>query len=485
MAENKDRTYYELLKRYFNLNKEVSLLQISRDKAFVEVALKKTNVDKDKINNYKTLLKKINQALEDKRFVADFGMDNEAKLYLTYNSEILQGYREMYDKIEQIRLKSKNITKKSASEKLRTEKYAQSYEYLKEIYFKNLDDYISSSNILARSLGASSFFEIDERFYGVSSKDRKEILNTVQSSKYLVDEYFSIKAKSNDINAVHLWEEQLPLVKGINYVFNFHESIKLIGHFFSIFPLEIREIVEYIFKNNLVNSRKEGYNFATTAPDSEGGIYIRWDNSFNSVMALVHEIGHLINNKITKISLMKDTIKSEIVSNFFEYSFLNWLTVNEKYKYIAINYTIEKIRMTIFVQSKFTYFEDNIYQRNIQGLVSSSKIFTKIYIDAEKKFYNMHSADYIYQVAGWARIPHFYYGLYNYKYIYASIYGFELSSMFTCENNATDDTLESLKMKTFSDIKIYMNNSTEKNEKEMMKDLLVHFKVCLDMIKQK
>lgn len=111
MAENKDRTYYELLKRYFNLNKEVSLLQISRDKAFVEVALKKTNVDKDKINNYKTLLKKINQALEDKRFVADFGMDNEAKLYLTYNSEILQGYREMYDKIEQIRLKSKNITK--------------------------------------------------------------------------------------------------------------------------------------------------------------------------------------------------------------------------------------------------------------------------------------------------------------------------------------------------------------------------------------
>ena len=60
-----------------------------------------------------------------------------------------------------------------------------------------------------------------------------------------------------------------------------------------------------------------------------------------------------------------------------------------------------------------------------------------------------------------------------------------LSSMFTCENNATDDTLESLKMKTFSDIRIYMNNSTEKNEKEMMKDLLVHFKVCLDMIKQK
>ncbi|KAF0800341.1 hypothetical protein GBP45_10080, partial [Pediococcus acidilactici] len=229
MAENKDRTYYELLKRYFNLNKEVSLLQISRDKAFVEVALKKTNVDKDKVNNYKTLLKKINQALEDKRFVADFGMDNEAKLYLTYNSEILQGYREMYDKIEQIRLKSKNITKKSASEKLRTEKYAQSYEYLKEIYFKNLDDYISSSNILARSLGASSFFEIDERFYGVSSKDRKEILNTVQSSKYLVDEYFSIKAKSNDINAVHLWEEQLPLVKGINYVFNFHESIIFIS----------------------------------------------------------------------------------------------------------------------------------------------------------------------------------------------------------------------------------------------------------------
>ena len=146
---------------------------------------------------------------------------------------------------------------------------------------------------------------------------------------------------------------------------------------------------------------------------------------------------------------------------------------------------IEKIRMTIFVQAKFTYFEDNIYQRSIQGLESSSKIFTEIYIDAEKKFYNMHSADYIYQTAGWARIPHFYYGLYNYKYIYASIYGFELSSMVTWGNNATDDTFESLKMKTFSDVKIYMDNSIEKDEKEMMKDLLSYFKVCLDLIKKK
>ena len=110
---------------------------------------------------------------------------------------------------------------------------------------------------------------------------------------------------------------------------------------------------------------------------------------------------------------------AEVASTVNELLLANYMLKNSKdknEKLAIINHILDLYKATLFRQTMFAEFEQKTHSLREQGEVLTSDLLSNIYYDLIKKYFgkNVVCDDLIkYE---WARIPHFYYGFYVYKY---------------------------------------------------------------------
>lgn len=151
-----------------------------------------------------------------------------------------------------------------------------------------------------------------------------------------------------------------------------------------------------------------------------------WNSNLSSLFTLAHEIGHSIHSYYSR-STQNYTYSSytlflaEIASTTNENLLTHYLL--EKYKddkkalkYI-LNDHLDGYRGTIFRQTQFAQFEQNIYTLEQSGTPLTKEKLSELYKTINEKYYgeNVIQDDLI--CYEWARIPHFYYNFYVYQYV--------------------------------------------------------------------
>ena len=187
---------------------------------------------------------------------------------------------------------------------------------------------------------------------------------------------------------------------------------------------------------------------------SSGGAYdvhpyilLNWNDDYESVSTLGHELGHTMHSYFSsKHQTFPNsgyaTFVAEIASTFNDNLFNSYMVENAKTdeeKLYLLGSYLELLRTTIFRQTSFAEFEWEIHKKIENGEPLTGDEMSNIYYDIVKKYYGHDYGhcvvdDYIrYE---WAYIPHFLnYTYYVFQYSTSLIYATAFAEKINEEGN--------------------------------------------------
>ncbi len=172
------------------------------------------------------------------------------------------------------------------------------------------------------------------------------------------------------------------------------------------------------------NKGKRSGAYSSGCYDSLPYILLNYNGTLNDVFTLAHELGHsmhswLANHTQPHRLAQYPIFTAEIPSTVNEALLLQHLLRTEhdqRFKTYLLNYYCDQFKGTVFRQTMFAEFEMTIHEMDAEGTPLTYESLGVRYATLNDQYHGPEvTADP--QIAlEWARIPHFYYNFYVYKY---------------------------------------------------------------------
>ena len=158
--------------------------------------------------------------------------------------------------------------------------------------------------------------------------------------------------------------------------------------------------------------------------DNHPYILLNYNNSLDSVSTLSHELGHACYEYISSknqnyLNAKPSIFTHEVASTTNEallYEMLIKNSTDDEQKAYYITQYLDLIKSTLFIQTMYAEFEQQIHSRAEKGENLNVLVLNDIWGELLQKYYGKDfTVDQLSKV-GWSRIPHFYNSFYVYKY---------------------------------------------------------------------
>ena len=154
-------------------------------------------------------------------------------------------------------------------------------------------------------------------------------------------------------------------------------------------------------------------------------VLLNFNNRMNDMFTLAHEMGHALHSYFTHKNqpfVYGDytIFVAEVASTLNEALLMNHLIKNTREprkKFYLLNQYADQIRSTVYIQTLFAEFEKAVHEKAEAGTALTAELLS----DMTRELYTRYlgpelEMGTLYQI-NWARIPHFYYNFYVYKYV--------------------------------------------------------------------
>lgn len=309
------------------------------------------------------------------------------------------------------------------------------FERYHEVYgnYKNTiaNTYASQVNVLtslAKVKNYKSSIEASLFDDNVNVEVYDNLINTVNNHLDVIYKYFDLKKEVLGLDELHLYDIYLELVKDLDKEYSFEESKDLVLKALSVLGDDYVEILNKAFDEKWIdvynNTGKRSGAYSSGFYDTNPYILLNYEGKLKDVSTLAHELGHSVH---TYLSCHNNSYQyssyrifvAEVASTVNELLLNQYLLKNskdKKEKMFILNSMMELFKGTIYRQVMFAEFEKITHDKKENGEVLTNQLLSDIYYDLNKKYFgdNVVVDDLIkYE---WARIPHFYYDFYVYKY---------------------------------------------------------------------
>ena len=177
----------------------------------------------------------------------------------------------------------------------------------------------------------------------------------------------------------------------------------------------------------MVNNKHTGaYSIGASYGLDKKYILMNFDDSYNSVSTLAHELGHSMHSYFSdKNQTLHDSqypiFLAEIASIFNEIllkeHFLKQDGISDKEKFAILGKSISTFTSTVITQTMWSNYEYNVYQAVDKGEpVGSYAALSKIYFDNHDEYQNKKSKRRPGDGIAAIYVPHYYASFYVYKY---------------------------------------------------------------------
>ena len=263
--------------------------------------------------------------------------------------------------------------------------------------------------------------ELDESIYN-------NLIDVINNKMEILHKYYDLKKEVLGLDELHLYDVYANLVLEDRKEYDFESSKETVINALSILGDEYISILKKGIEDRWIdvypNKRKRTGGYSSGCYDTNPYILLNYQNKYDDMSTLAHELGHSMHSYYTRnnnpyqyghysifVAEVASTVNELILA---KYVIKNSNNKNEKL--FILNRLMELFRATIYRQTMFAEFEKKIYEM-IEGdrPVSADTLSTEYY-RLNKVYFgkNVVVDDYIrYE---WARIPHFYYNFYVYKY---------------------------------------------------------------------
>ena len=319
----------------------------------------------------------------------------------------------------------------SSNKDVRIDAFNHMYEYFKGL--KNtisacLKGNIKENFFLSKVKKYSSPLEASMYSDNIDVSVYKNLIDVVHDNMDLMYDYMDLRKKALKLDEMHMYDiyvdlvnidnNDIPFEKGKEIVFN---ALRPLG---DTYINDLKKAFDCRWIDIYPNTGKKSGAYSWGSYDTYPYLLLNYNNTTDSVVTLVHELGHSMHSYYSDknqnyFNSQYPIFLAEIASTVNEvllndYMYKNASSNDEKIYYLTE--MLDKIRATIYRQTMFAEFEMIMHDKENNGIPLTEEEFSSTYYNLNKLYYgdNVVSDDLIrYE---WARIPHFYTSFYVYKY---------------------------------------------------------------------
>jgi len=244
--------------------------------------------------------------------------------------------------------------------------------------------------------------------------------------------YLNIKKQMLGVDTLKYSDLYAPTVKGVELKYNYEEAQKLILESLKPLGKEYVGVVKHAFENRWIDvypnvGKRSGAYSNGAAYDVHPYILMNYNDQYNEVSTLTHELGHTMHsyysNKTQPFATADyATFVAEVASTFNEALLADMMQKKLKDDDLRLSLLmtmLDGFKGTLYRQTQFAEYEMRIHEAAEAGTPLTGKTLSKIYGDITRKYYGhdkgvCHIDDFI--SMEWAYIPHFYMNFYVFQY---------------------------------------------------------------------
>lgn len=302
--------------------------------------------------------------------------------------------------------------------------------------------FLKQRNTLAATLAAqvkSNIFYTRQRDYS-SSRQRALSNYNIPESVYdnlvasvgehvpLLNRYMKLRKRILQLDELHMYDLYTPIVEEATDRVTYEQARDTILQALSPLGEQYTSVLKQGFKQRWIDvyetPGKRGGAYSGGAYGTQPFILMNFQEKRDSMFTLAHELGHSMHSYFTRKNQPYQygdytIFVAEVASTLNEGLLTEYLLQNTQDKAVRIailNHALEDIRATLFRQTMFAEFEQQIHSHAEKGEALTADTLTDMYTALNAKYYGGEAV--IDDLIGieWARIPHFYYNFYVYQY---------------------------------------------------------------------
>lgn len=436
--------YQRLVGKVINLLNEYEKLDSYSNPELMSIEysiIEKYYQDEPKLKEYRFLLENIYRfkkhilSKEVEKVITSLGktLDNPSKTYEALNDSDMKFGFIKDENNQEVELTSSNYRNFLQSKNRSVRKNAFEQMLNKYGEFKNTISSTFSGNVemlttLAKLKNYDSSLEASLFDDNIDIKVYNNLIKTVSNNLDVIYKYFNLKKEFLKVNEFHLYDQYVDLVSTSSKEYSFEEGKKLVLEALSVLGKDYIGNLKRAFNERWIdvynNVGKRSGAYSSGFYDTKPYILLNYENTLNDVSTLAHELGHsmhtyysCLNNpyQYSHYKIFVAEVASTVNELLLNLYLLNKSNDKEEKKYILSN-LMDLFKSTLYRQTMFAEFEKNMHDKVEHGEVLTNELLCNEYYKLNLKYFgkDVFVDDAIkYE---WARIPHFYYNFYVYKY---------------------------------------------------------------------
>lgn len=254
------------------------------------------------------------------------------------------------------------------------------------------------------------------------------LIKVVNDNMNVLYDYYDLKKEMLSLDRLHMYDTYVEIINKIDKKYSFDEAKEIVIDALSVLGDKYVKNLKKAFDEKWIDiyhsKGKRSGAYSSGNFDVNPYVLLNFEGTLNDVSTLAHELGHSMhtylsckNNPYQYSSY--EIFVAEVASTVNELLLANYMLKNSKNKdekLAIINHILDLYKATLYRQTMFAEFEKETHKLREKGEVLTSELLSNTYYNLVKKYFgpNVLCDDLIrYE---WARIPHFYYNFYVYKY---------------------------------------------------------------------
>lgn len=434
----------ELLNRIENLNIKFSQIVSYYDSKLLSLDYKKIEAmyeEYPKLKEYKTYFeksfryKKYMLSEVEEKLLAKMQKaiaDNEIIFSNLTDSDIDFGYITDEDS-NKVELTNTNFSLfiKSKDRRVRKEAFTTLYRVYKQ--YKTtlsncLEKEVKTIATLEKIRGYQS--SLDAAMYSneLPIKVFDSLIESVSNGLDPLYKYFRLKKEILNIKDFHIYDTYANLIEKYDRKYSYEDAQKIIKDVLKVFGKEYSSYVDKAFSEHWIdvmpNKGKTGGAFSGGGYDTNPYILTNFQEEFNDVSTLIHEIGHSIHSYYSRnnnpyVYSQYSIVVAEVASTVNELLLARYIIDNSKdieEKLYVMDRLMSLFKSTIYRQTMYEEFERFLYEKVEKEESLTSDIMCDEFYKLNQKYFGndvIIDDEIRYE---WERMPHLYYNFYMYKY---------------------------------------------------------------------
>ncbi len=282
------------------------------------------------------------------------------------------------------------------------------------------------------------------------------LIEQIHNNLPTLQRFLELKKRMLGVDTLHYYDLYTPLVKKVEMDFTVEQGENIIKKALEPMGDDYIATLNKAFGNRWIDflpnvGKRSGAYSSGGAYDVHPYILMNWNDDYESVSTLAHELGHTMHSYFSSknqpfATADYPTFVAEIASTFNENLLNNYMVEHAKSddeKLYLLGSYLDLLRTTIFRQTLFAEFELKVHEMAENQQPITGEDLCNIYYDLVKEYYGNDKGVCVvdpYVAYEWEYIPHFVnYTYYVYQYSTSLIYSTALAEKVLTEGKPAVD----------------------------------------------